>query len=136
MKSNLTFSGGKELERNLKELGNKTSGRLGQNSTRAGARVVAKEAKARVPVRTGNLRDSIVVRGDENLRRAGGSVRQAFVVAKAPHAHLVELGTKHSRKRPFLEPALEKAGQQAIDKMGANLGRGIQREAAKLGRKR
>jgi hypothetical protein len=45
---NMTFSGGKELEAFLKDLGGQISGRLGQNAVNAGARVIAAKARLRV----------------------------------------------------------------------------------------
>jgi HK97 gp10 family phage protein len=140
-----TFSGGKELEAALRELGNQVAGRLGNNATKAGARIIAAAARQKVPVRTGALKRSITVVGDDELRRAGGSVRQAFVVARAPHAALVELGTAPRRQKngrftgsgrahPYLRPALDEAGQAAIDRMASNLWSGIEREAERLGK--
>ena len=54
----ITFTGGKELERALRDLGNVVASRLGSNSVRAGARVIAASAKQLVPVRTGALRQA------------------------------------------------------------------------------
>jgi HK97 gp10 family phage protein len=134
MQVSLKFSGGPALERALKALGGQIAGKLGQNATMAGARVIAAEARAKVPVVSGALKKSIVVRGDQDLRRSGGSQRAAFVVARAFYAHLVEFGTVHSAAKPFMRPALDESGQEAADKMGSNLGAGIEREAERLRR--
>jgi hypothetical protein len=45
----LTFSGGKELEAALRDLGGKIAGRLG-DVTRAGARVIARSPRDRLAV--------------------------------------------------------------------------------------
>jgi HK97 gp10 family phage protein len=146
MTAKFTMTGGKELEEALKELGNQIAGRLGNNAVRAGARVIAAEARARAPVATGALRKSIKVVGDAEERRLGGTTRTAYVVARAPHAHLVEKGTLPRRQasgrytgaapaKAYLRPSLDTQGQAAVDKMGQNLGAGIEREAAKLGKK-
>jgi Bacteriophage HK97-gp10, putative tail-component len=89
MTGKLTFSGGPELEAALRDLGNKVAGRLGENATKAGARVIAAEARARVPVVTGRLRKSITVVGDGDLRRRGGTARAAYAtVRRVPYAHI------------------------------------------------
>ena len=77
-----------------------------QNILHDGARRVAERAREIVPVRTGRLRDSIMVEGGIEA-----DVDEAFqpiaVVATAPYASFVEDGTSKMTPRPFLEPALE-----------------------------
>jgi HK97 gp10 family phage protein len=129
----LTFTGGKEIEARLRELGGAVAGRLGVNATKAGARVIAAAARQRVPVVTGRLKKGITVVGDDDLRRQGGSTRAAYATVKGVrYAHLVELGTAHSAAKPFLRPALDESGQEAVDRMGANLWGGIERELSKV----
>ena len=144
MAAKFSFSGGRELEQALKALGGQISGRLGNNATKAGARVIAADARLRVPVVTGRLKRSITVVGDDGLRRQGGSVRAAYVVARAKIAHIIEFGTVARRQRttgrftgsvparPFLRPALDVAGQEAINRLSENLWNGIARESEKL----
>ena len=115
--------GAKEFERLLKELGPVPAGRLGQNALMAGARVIAAEARRRVPVDTGELKRSIGVRSDRGLRRAGGDTRQAFVTASARHAGLVEFGTVRMAAQPYLRPAADESAGAALDKLGENLGK-------------
>lgn len=63
---------------------------------------VAAEARTRAPVRTGELRDSITV------QEGDGGVQ---VVAAAPYAAYVELGTRHMPAEPYLMPSLhERSG--------------------------
>ena len=64
--------GAKEFERLLKELGPVPAGRLGQNATLAGARVIAARARQLVPVVTGELKRSIGVPGGQGPGQAGG----------------------------------------------------------------
>jgi HK97 gp10 family phage protein len=129
----LTFTGGKEIEARLRELGGAVSGRLGVNATKAGARVIAAAARQRVPVRTGRLKKGITVVGDDDLRRQGGSMRAAYATVKGvPYAHIVELGSSRMAAKPFLRPALDEYGQAAVDKMGGNLWGGLVRELAKV----
>lgn len=75
-------------------------------------KAIAAGAKARVPVRTGELKRSI--RSTMDKRRG-----KAKVTAKARHAHLVEFGTVHMPAKPFMLPAAEAERgnypQRAID---------------------
>ena len=67
---------------------------------------MAERAREIVPVRSGRLRDSIIVEGGIEA-----DVDEAFqpiaVVATAPYASFVEDGTSKMTPRPFLETALE-----------------------------
>jgi HK97 gp10 family phage protein len=63
-------------------------------------------ARERVPVRTGELRDSL---GVEPIKSRPGLV----VRAGARHAHLIEFGTKHHGARPFMRSALASVGPTA-----------------------
>lgn len=59
----------------------------------AGAKVLRDEAKARAPVESGTLRDSIYVAHDD---KHSGKLVQTYSVSwnakKAPHGHLIEFG--------------------------------------------
>ena len=67
------------------------------------ADAVAEEAKARVPINSGELRDSIHVENDPL------DAYVAEVVADAPYAIFVELGTKDKAAHPFLRTAVDAA---------------------------
>lgn len=126
------IKGGAAMARVLRALPGKIEGRLLANAVRAGARVVRKAAKARVPVKTGKLRDSLMVK---KVRQRQSSSVLVIVGPKWPegaHGHLVEFGTKHSAAKPFLRPAFDEKAGEALDKIGDTLGRGIERAAAKL----
>lgn len=62
------------------------------------AEQVANDARRLAPIDTGTLRASIHV---EKSRRG-----ERDVVASAPYAGYVEVGTSRSRAQPFLRPAL------------------------------
>lgn len=87
-----------------------------------GALVVVEEAKERVPVRTGALKQHLHVGGYTRLtpefRRRGrygalpspkgqGRNLKMRIGSTLPYAHLVEYGTRHSRAKPFLRTALD-----------------------------
>jgi HK97 gp10 family phage protein len=128
----LTFTGGPELERALRELGGQIAGRLGTNAVRAGGRVIVAEARRRVPVKSGALRKSIRV--FSRTKRSGSTV-EATAGTDLYYGKFVEHGTALVAARAFLRPAVDEGGQAAIDAIGDNLRVGIEREAAKLGRK-
>lgn len=68
------------------------------------AQAVETDAKARAPVKTGNLRDNIkadTAMTDAELR--------ALVVAWAYYSVFIELGRRGAAAQPFLLPALEAA---------------------------
>ena len=82
------------------------------DACRAGALVIAAAAKTEVPVLTGALLRSIRVRRVRERWRGrsyAGAAAQIFVGGDgARHAHLVELGTRHSAANPFLRRAISK----------------------------
>lgn len=80
------------------------------------AGMVADEAKGRVPIATGDLRDAIHterIGQAEYAVVAGG--RDAF------YGHLVESGTGHSPPQPFLVPATLETEPAAITLVSAEL---------------
>lgn len=83
---------------------------------RAGAEGVMAEAKQRVPVRTGHLRDAIHVerRGQARYEIVGGDGEYWY-------GHLVEFGTNHSAPHAFLIPALEGQRDVVIEFVNAGL---------------
>lgn len=127
----LKFSGGPELERALKDLGSEVAGRLGTNAVRAGARVIAASARTKAPVATGNLKKSIRVFDDVEVKRAGGSERTAYAGTRIFYARFVEFGTRFVPARSFLRSALDESAQESVDKLADNLANGIERETAK-----
>ena len=128
------ISGAAEMERLLKLLPEKVAERVTKNALRAGARVIRDEAKDRVPVDTGDLRDSVVVKAPTQRQRKRGAalVVVGFKKPVSRRAHLTEFGTQHQPAQPFLRPAVDEAGNKAIDAIGKSMARGINREAKKL----
>ena len=124
------ITGAAVLERVLKRLPGQISERLLANALRAGGRVIQEEARARVPVKTGRLRDSIIV--TKVPSEGQGVVVTVGTSRKAPYGHLVEFGTRHSSPRPFLRPAFDARAGEALDKIGDTLGRAIDRAAERL----
>ena len=65
-------------------------------------RDVVEEAKRRVPVKTGRLRDSIKI---QRLSRKGLSVKVGVKTSDCFYHRWVELGTRRTPKHPYLRPA-------------------------------
>jgi len=125
-------------------------------ATRAGAKVIADDAKARVPVRTGLLRKSIApvkkskrytkqghvsylvtARKKTKFRVAGRIGNQAVQIRAtgyAFYAHMVEFGTVKMPPRPFMRPAFEGSAQKSIDAFKEYATRRTDREIENLRR--
>ncbi|MFA5363695.1 MAG: HK97-gp10 family putative phage morphogenesis protein [Candidatus Bathyarchaeia archaeon] len=71
-----------------------------QRQLREWAEAVKVSAEKRVPVRTGNLRNSIYAKVTDWVAEVG---------ADATYAVAVEFGTRYMRARPFLFPSVQEA---------------------------
>ena len=78
-------------------------------AVKEGADEVAEDARSRVPVQTGKLRDSIEV-----TRK--GPARTAVEVGIF-YGKFLEFGTKHASAQPFLVPALEGKQETIVAKV-------------------
>ena len=83
----------------------------------------AKDAKKRCPVDSGELRDNIRVRIERSNKGVSGAV-----IATAPHAKAVELGTIRSRAQPFLYPAYRENASQIKNALCMQLRRTLKGE--------
>ena len=125
-------TGHKLIEDLLKRLPEEVAKKVTVNGLKAGARVIAKGMKQRVPVKTGKLRESITVSSSNKSTRGKGLVVVGFKKPTSRRAHLTEFGTEHSRAEPFIRPTLDEDGAAAIKQIGEAMGRGVEREARKL----
>jgi len=134
----VTLHGLDDLEKLLKKFTGKTQRRIDLNAKSAMARVVAKEAKSRVPSRTGGLRGSITVKRP----RRGGTVKIGFKRPDSGKAHLVEFGTAPRVQKnggstgrvaaqPFMRPAIDATQTEAFAKYGKIMLNGLVRESKK-----
>lgn len=91
---------------------------LARSMAVAGGKVLRDEAKLRVAVKSGRLRDSIYLAYREK-ESVGPKVVYSVTwnSRNAPHGHLVEFGTYVAAAHPFLRPAMDSAGQRALDAM-------------------
>ena len=134
--SNVHIKGGAELNKFLQQLPVKIEQSVLRGALRAGANVVMAEAKANVPVESGQLRDGLKVSTSSRRGRVTAKVK-----ATGKHAHIapwLEYGTaahkitakgkgmffgglfvkgvQHpgSRPKPFMRPALDGRAQEAV----------------------
>jgi len=130
------IQGAKELDRVLKRLPERVARNVLRGAVRKGAKVIEDEIRRRTPVgATGNLKASITQRGvrqvdKRTLTRQVGSFKGGKF--KGYHAHLVEFGTVKMSARPFIRPAIDSTNIEALAVMGKELGKGIEKAAAKL----
>ena len=115
----MKLSGVQDIKRKLKKLGDRTQRKVVRNATSAAATVIVKEARRLAPKRSGLLKKSII-RVVRTYKRSGiiwagvGIDKNAQGTADGRkarpvnYAHLVEFGTSHSARKPFLRPALRK----------------------------
>jgi len=128
-KVTVSLEGWGDLEKALKSIGPKAARKVGAKAMREAAKPIIDQAKVYVPVLTGALQDSITsvsVRSNEN------SVLRLQIGFRKPagsRAHFVEYGTSHSRAQPFMRPALDIRGKDAIAIMGKVMWDGIEAEA-------
>lgn len=150
--------GFREMDALLNKLPVEIAKKVIEQATRAAAKIVLEAAQRKVPIRTGQLKDSLAIKKDTKaFKRAGlvvykvGANLSARRGKIAPHAHLVEFGTKGGvvksgrfagakippmAARPFLRPALEESRAEILKVIAQMLFKGIQREAAKLAGRR
>ncbi len=120
--SNFKIEGAKELNKALGSFTKDIEQKIAKQAVRAGANVIAKEARLLAPMGlTGTLKRSIKVVA--RSKRTGDAV--ASVVTRsgkkytlrnmnAWYAGMVEFGTSKNPARPFLRPALDSKGPEAI----------------------
>ncbi len=156
-RQNLHVSGLADLQKVLNTLPAKIEANALRGALRAGAKVIADEARAQAPQVSGTLRDSIRV----SMRSIRGKV-QATVKAgggKAWYASLVEFGTAQHyikpRKRkslflaglareivdhpgakahPYMRPAMDTQAQPALERVAEYLRTRLPKELKKAGR--
>lgn len=143
------LQGAKELERKLKKLGDKVHRKVSRQAITAAATPVVKAAKtnANDSKESGLLKRSL---GKKVFTNKKSATVVALVGARkdvtgehegqirkpSRYAHLVEKGHidangNHVGAQPFLRPALDQTGEQAMAVMRAKLASGIEREAKK-----
>lgn len=129
MSDAIRIFGTKQIEAKFKALPAKIGRKVMRKGLTDGARIVCMRARESVPVATGTLRKSIRVLGLKGAKAAGFRGKSVplgkRVIASAPHAHLVERGTKKMAARPFLSNALEEKKSEVFDAIANAVREGI-----------
>lgn len=114
-----TILGGRQLAEFLQQLPVKVEKNIMRAALRAGAAVIREEAKAQVPIDSGALRRSLKVSTNTKNGRITAKLKVGGKLA--PHAHLVEFGTKPHKIKPKRQQALSFGGTVAreVDHPGA-----------------
>lgn len=120
----------KEVLRKLRELEDGVLREKVFGALQRGGEAVAEEARARVVVDTGRLKESIKVRGypktpavkveadyPKNARLRKRKTRKQKAGSKEYYAMAVEYGTRHVPARPFLMPAGEAKARMITDEV-------------------
>lgn len=100
--SDIRVEGTAELRDRLRSISETVSRKEVVRILRKGAPPIKREMKRLAPSRSGTLRKSIVTRRGKRYRELGETVLVGPSLRganKAPHAHLVELGTKGGQRR-------------------------------------
>lgn len=136
----------------MRELPKKLERRVLNAALMTGAREMEKEAKARVPVRTGGVRRNIRARPGRPVGGAAATVivgvrkltkkqisklkakggRAAQNASDAYYWRFLEFGTSKMAARPFLRPAFESRKVEAAHMIKDALRKRIEAEALKL----
>ncbi len=126
------------VARRLRDLPNKLVRKYVRAAYSKGATILAKEAKRRVPVKTGALKRSITRKIRVNQRQHYALVGADYAIA--PHQHLVEFGSAERKRssggstgasppQPFLRPALENTKREIARVIIRHLIGGLRKEA-------
>jgi len=133
--SNVRF-GVAKFDRKLKALETRLQRKVVRQALRAGARVIAAEAKANAPVgKTGALKDSIRVWAlKRSRRRIGVKVGSSIHAYKGDQFYgaFLEFGTSKMDPKPWLAPAIEAKKGEATRIVDQTLAAGIEREIKAL----
>lgn len=98
------YSGGSGIRRKLKRVDQEVLKQV-TDTLDAAAKMLLVEATARVPVKTGKLRDSLSIKKARDGLSAKVGVLGKAAGKRAFYAKWVEYGTKKNPARPFIGPA-------------------------------
>lgn len=144
-KGSIRIDGLKELDEALSQLPKATAKNVLRRTGILALAPVIAEAKRLVPVRSGDLRDSLKVttklskrqqRANAKAVAQGKATVQLYAGAAAlPHAHLQEFGTQNHAPQPFMRPAWDANKDRVLEIIKTELGGEIEKAAGRLARK-
>lgn len=115
-----------ELQRALKRLTLKLGKKVTMDAMKSGARVIQKEMKAQVPVRTGKLKKSIKLKQRRTFEgvevSVGSSLWYVHLVEFGVRPHKVQ-GRQHPGAKPgaFMRTAFDEKVDEAVDTIKTKL---------------
>lgn len=134
----LTLTGDRQLAAQFDALSDAVRGQVLKRAVVAGALLIANDAKARAPYRTGNYRRSIHVGGegvdaqttgtDIGGQEIGADYAEVKIGSNVEYGIYLELGTRHMAARPHLRPAVE-SQRGAVEREVADALRDLLRSA-------
>jgi len=142
----IELHGDKALMRAMNLLPDKVYNKVVKQAVNQAATPIRKQAQKNAPVgKTGNLKRNIIKKSKLYKNQAvvlsvvGGQYKKdPSEEGSANHAHLVEFGhggPKPAPPHPFMRPAFDATKGKAEAKLRRAIGKGVEREAAKLNRK-
>lgn len=137
-----------EMAKRLRDLGPKVGRKHLRAATSKGAAVIRKKARELAPVDTGEMRKDIQQKRDktsgDNIasysvytrsgKRSRLSGKARNVDKDSFYWKFQEFGTAKMPAQPFMRPAFESEKENAVDEIGAELDKRIQKEAADMAR--
>lgn len=122
------------------ELVSKRGGPIRYALHKAG-KIMHTEAVRLAPVKTGNLRDSIIMRRGTEAESGPGFEKQFIFVRRgnanrrsAYYAGFQEFGTSRNKAQPFMRPAFDSTGAEVLDEFSLTLRRAVNRLARRYAR--
>ena len=136
----IKIAGFRELEKAFNTLPNAVSKRILRGAMKKALKPVAVDAKSKVPVRTGKLRDSIFVgtklapsqEADSALKTGHIRVVMGTEWPEGAHGHFVEFGTSKMVAQPYMRPAWDSNKKQVVRIIADESWKSLQRMAKRL----
>ena len=123
----------KKLLKSLKEFPDRVQKNVVVGSTRAGANVVRKEMRDRVPKDTGTLKKSIKTKKRRSKKSEIIFSVKATGKMNTAKAYWLEYGTEKMSAKPFIRPSLYAVGNRPLEAAKNYFKPRLQKEKAKLG---
>lgn len=131
----LKLEGFEDVIKTFNTLDDKLQKKAMRPALRAGAKIIQKAAKNKSPTLTGKNKKFIKVK---SLKRSRGSVglaiqtgtREQLGIPRDEHGYypmVLEYGSKHVKKQPFMKPALEQNREKSTKAIGKKLKAGIEK---------
>lgn len=117
-----TLIGLEQFERELKKLTEKVRGQVLRAALIKSVQPTVREAAAKAPSGTGGLSKSMTAQQMKYARADEAIVRVGPGRPKGSHGILLEFGTIHMAKHPFLASAYAATYREVIDNMGNEVG--------------